>query len=373
MDFNLSEEQELLVNSAERYGRERYDFETRRKIIDGADGLSREQWAAFAEMGWLCLTVPEEAGGLGGDMVDVALMIEALGGALVVEPLIDTAILGVALVAACPETTVRDDLLAAVMGGETILALAHAEAGGRCEYHTPVATQAVAEGDGWRLTGRKLRVFHGAGADVLLTTARLGDAVALFAVPRDAAGVTVDDYRLINGAHAADVTLAEVTVGPSALILAPGTVEPVLDEALDRAVLASCAATIGSMEAVMAMTSDYLKERVQFGQPLAKFQALQHRMAEMFIDTERARSAVYRALAAFDMDDAEARRRAVSAAKVLVQQTAHFVTGQGIQLHGGIGMTDEYAVGHHFKASLVFGKRFGDTDVHLARSIGLPL
>ena len=194
---------------------------------------------------------------------------------------------------------------------------------------------------------------------------------AILIVNRNASGITQQTYELLDGTRAADITFEAVQLDPSALILRGSEVTPALHAALDNAVLAMSAAAIGSMEAVMAMTSEYLKTRIQYGQPLAKFQALQHRMAEMFVETDQARSIIYRALATIDAGDAEQRARAVSAAKSLVARAARFVTGQGIQLHGGIGTTEEYAVGHHYRAMLMYEYRFGDAAFHLDRSAGL--
>lgn len=373
MDFKLSEEQRLLVNAAERYARERYGFEARRAATAAPDGFSREHWARFAEMGWLGLALPEEVGGLGGSLTDMALLIEPLGGALLAEPLIDTAILGAGLVAA-GDQTVRERLCGAVTAGTCILALAHLEDGMRFEYETAVTTRAAAGVGGWVLDGAKQRVFHGISADAWLVTARLEgtEGFGLFAVPNGSPGVEVRDYRLIDGTRACDLTFSGVAVGGDALVLGPDRAPAALEEALDRAVVAASAAAVGSMESVLALTAEHLKQRVQYGKPLASFQALQHRMAEMFVEADQARSALYRALAACAADDLGRRRRAVSGAKALITKAGYLVAGQGIQLHGGIGTTDEYAVGHHYKAMLVYDKRFGDAAFHLARSAGLP-
>src|SRR5690606_4309423 len=240
------------------------------------------------------------------------------------------------------------------------------EGGGRCEFDTPLATTATAAGDGWRLEGTKQLVFGGHNAGLLVVGARLeGGELGLFAVAADSAGLSRTNYRLIDGSRAADVRLDGVSVPGDALLLRGQAARDALALAIDKCIIAGCGSALGTMETVMAMTADYLKTRVQYGKPLAQFQALQHRMAEMLVETEQARAMLCRALSLFD--DPAQRPAAVSAAKVLISKAARWVTAQGIQLHGGIATTEEYAVGHHYKAMLAFEQRFGDSDWHLAR------
>lgn len=372
MDFDLSDEQRMLVDGAQRYVRKECGVEARRASAESADGFSRARWAAFAELGWLALPVPEDAGGLGGSDVDIALLAEEFGRGLVSEPFIDGAVLAATLVARSAGP-LREELLTRIAAGDALLALAHLEPGGRSDYDTPVATRAVRDGDGWRLDGVKHLVIHGAAASHWLVTAALDGqpGFGVFLVPRDSAGVAATAYSLIDGTRAADLRLTGVVLPADALLLDPAQAGSALEEALDRAVAAATAMAIGSMEAVMALTADYLKARVQYGQPLARFQALQHRMSEMFVETDQSRSSLFQALAALESGDPARRRRAVSGAKWLTARAGHFVASQGIQLHGGIGITEEYAIGHHYKAMVVFDKRFGDADFHLERAGGL--
>jgi alkylation response protein AidB-like acyl-CoA dehydrogenase len=371
MNFDLSDEQKMLVDGAARYVRERCSLEARRRAAQEADGFSRQHWARFAEMGWLALPLPEAAGGLGGGAVDIALLMEELGRGLVNEPLVDSPVLCGALLAAAPPSALRDDLLGRIVDGSCIAALAHVEADGRSEFDTAIECRAQRHADGWRLHGGKHRVVHGGSADCWLVTARVddGDDYALFAVAAGSAGVAVDSYPLIDGTRACDLLLDGVLLPPEALLLPAGAARAPLEVAIDLAMVAFGAAAVGSMEQVMVATADYLKTRVQYGKPLAQFQALQHRMAEMLVETEQARSILYRALAAIEGGDADARRRAASGARVLIARSGLFVTGQGIQLHGGIGTTEEFAVGHHYKALLTFAGRFGDNAFHALRSI----
>jgi alkylation response protein AidB-like acyl-CoA dehydrogenase len=370
MNFELTDEQKLLSDSAERYIREKYSFEERRHLFQNPEGFSRQHWNTFAEMGWLALDIPEDCGGLGGSSHDLALLMEQLGSGLVAEPLVDTAVLCARLLRACDNAELRERLLGQVAAGEVLLALAHQEQQMRHEYDVEVNTKARPVANGWSLSGVKHRVFHGASANHWLVSAEIegtGD-FALFLVDRHPVGAALDSYELIDGTRAADITLEHVVVPEDALLIRGDAALAALEEALDHAVLAMSAACLGSMEFVMALTADYLKTRVQYGKPLAQFQALQHRMAEMFVETDQARSMLYSAIRAVESGDPMQRRLAVSGAKVIVARAQYFVSGQGIQLHGGIGTTDEYAVGHHYKAAVVYDKRFGDREFHLERS-----
>lgn len=372
MDFDLTDEQKMLADGAARYVRERCGLEARQQAAREADGFSRQHWGQFAEMGWLALPLPEACGGLGGSVVDVALLMEELGHGLINEPVVDSTLLCGSLVAASAASELRDRLLADMAAGSVITALAHVEPDGRSEFDTPVDCHAEQCTGGWRLSGTKHRVVHGASADWWLVTARLtdSDGYALFAVSATSAGAHTDSYPQIDGTRACDIQLDGVTVPTDALLLAPAAAPLALEAALDRAMVALGAAAVGSMEEVLAVTADYLKTRVQYGKALAEFQALQHRMAEMLVETEQARSILYWALATLDGDDPAERRRVASGARALIARSGLFVTGQGIQLHGGIGTTEEFAVGHHYKSMLVYATRFGDNAFHTMRSCG---
>lgn len=370
MNFSPTDEQRMLVESAERYGRDKYTFEERRHVGSNHEGFSRQHWNQFAEMGWLALAIPESCGGLGGSATDIAMLMEPLGSALVVEPVIDTAILAASLIGASPEAVQREQWLGRIVTGELIVALAHQEQASRNEYDLQVQTTANRTADGWCLNGQKHRVFHGAAANMLLVTARLDGTsdLGLFIIDSHSIGISSEHYELIDGSRGADIHLDDVQLPATALLLKGGLAEEALEQALDMAILAGCSAAIGSMEAVMAMTADYLKTRVQYGKPLAQFQSLQHRMAEMFVETDQSRAILHSALAAMESTDAERRRIAISGAKYQISKAVYFVASQGIQLHGGIGTTEEYAVGHHYKSAVMFDQRFGDSGFHLDRS-----
>jgi len=368
MDFNLTDEQQMLRESAARYVREQYGFEARRKLV-AQDGWSREHWAQYAEMGWLALSIPEAFGGLGCSFVETALVAEEFGRAMTLEPFVGCAVLAARLVERGDGpgfASRRESLLAGIADGSEIVLLAHSEPSSRFELDG-VECRARAGGKGWLIDGVKMMVPGAPGATNFIVSARIeGQGIALFLVPREAA--RLETYPLIDGTRAADLQLREVTVGPDAMLATPETAVALLEEAMDRAALAQAAEALGCMEAVLELTSDYLKTRQQFGQPIGKFQALQHRMSEMFVEVQEMRSILYRGMAHLEGAPAQ-RRRAVSAAKVMLGSAGRFVGGQGIQLHGGIGVTDEYQVGHYYKRLLALEKTYGDSDWHLDRFI----
>jgi alkylation response protein AidB-like acyl-CoA dehydrogenase len=372
MNFELTDEHKLLAESAERYMRERYVFEERRHTVTSGASFARKHWQHFAEMGWLALDIAEEDGGLGGSSFELAQLMEPLGHGLLLEPVVDTAVLCASILGASENTEARQYWLESIATGETLMALAHQEQDSRNEFQVQLRSRARRVADGWVLDGHKHRVFHGGVANSVLVSAVLEDSnePALFVINCTAAGITTSAYELIDGSRAADLHFQHVAVTDAALLLRGKAVFEAIEAGLDRAILAQCAASVGSMEAVMAMTADYLKTRVQYGKPLAQFQALQHRMAEMFVETDQARAMLFSAINAFDSAVVDVRRQALSGAKVFIARAHYFVASQGIQLHGGIGTTDEYAVGHHYKAAVLFEKRFGDSDFHLTRAAG---
>ncbi|CAN7471758.1 acyl-CoA dehydrogenase family protein [Variovorax sp. LjRoot290] len=373
MDFNLSEEQQMLRDAANRYVREQYGFEARRRL-QAAGSASTPHWAQYAEMGWLGLGIPEAFGGLGCSFVETALVAEELGRALALEPFIGCAVLAARLVETADAPVFaahrRVELLEAIAGGALQIALAHSEPASRYELDA-ASTTARAEGEGFVIEGTKLMIPGALGADHFIVSARVADeGLALFLVDRSAA--TLHGYPLIDGTLAADLELRSVFVAADARLTAPGAGLATLEEALDRAALAQVAEALGCMEAVLETSSEYLKTRQQFGQPIGRFQALQHRMSEMFVEVQETRSILYRGIASLDGAPA-ARRQAVSAAKVLLASSARFVGGQGIQLHGGIGLTDEYPIGHYYKRLLALTTLYGDGDWHLGRFVEAQL
>lgn len=372
MNFDPTDEQRMLTEAARRYVRERCTLDIHRETLARHDGLSSSRWSELADMGWLALLLDEAQGGLGGGPVELALLMEQVGRGLLSEPLVDTGVIAMTLLRHPGASAAGLALRQAIAAGEAIAVLAHLEAGDRSEHEARPACRATPrdEGGGWRLDGVKHLVRHGARATHLLVSAcEAGRTTpSLFLVPSGIDGLSLRAHELVDGARAADLQLDGVQLGAEARLLDAQAWPDALAAALDAGVLALCAAAVGTMETAMAMTAEHLKTRVQYGQPLARFQALQHRMAEMFVETDQSRALLWRAVAAAGRDDPIERARAVSSAKWLISRAALTVTGQAIQLHGGIGTTDECAIGHHYKSMVAFSLRLGDADLHLLRS-----
>jgi len=368
MNFNFTDEQQQLADALRRYLDKQYSFEARQAIVRTDAGVSDEHWSAFAELGLTALPVPEAQGGFDGGTVDMLVVMQELGRAIVVEPYWSTAVGIEAL--KLSGTGDGDDtaLLERAAQGESKLAVAFHEPDARYDLFS-IETTATRHGDGYVLSGTKSVVQHGAQADYWIVPARLDGEIALFVVARDAANTQVTDYRTIDGQRAAtlafDATPARKLNGWHAGAAA-------LEHIADYGTVLLCAEAIGALDALNHATVEYTKTRQQFGVPIARFQALQHRMVEMLIHTEQARSATYLAAVRYGSDDIDERRRAVSAAKVRVGQAARFVGQQAVQLHGGMGVTNEVAAAHLFKRLAIIETTLGDVDHHLARFAALP-
>ena len=384
MNFSPSPEQRQLADTVQRFLAQEYSFDARKKIVASEDGWSRPLWGKLAELGLLSLQVPEEHGGMAPAAVESLLTLTAMGRFLVVEPFLSSAIIGTALVRAQASAAQAAALLPALAAGERIVAPALTESGARYDLRQ-VATAATRSGDGWALRGHKAVVLHAPAADLLLVSARTGAApagtttapdhdgdepgISLFAVPRGAAGVRLSPYRTLDGQVAADVTLDGVQLPADALLGAEGSAFAAISAAVDLGVAGICAEAAGTLQAALDATLDYTKTRKQFGVPIARFQALQHRMAEMLIHVEQARSMSFLAALRANSPDAGERRRATSAAKVVIGQACRYVGQQAVQLHGGMGVTDELPVSHAFKRLVAIELSLGDTGHHLERFI----
>ena len=374
MHFQLTDEQRALSEMVQRFLSQEYGFEARKKIVRSPEGWSREVWARLAEMGLLSLHVPEEQGGMAPAVVETLLTLTALGKALVVEPYLSSAVMGTALVRELGSAAQKDALLPALAAGERIAVLAHGEAGARYDL-SRVTTRARREGAGWVLDGRKAVVLHAPAADLLLVTARTSGAddaeqgISVFAVPADAPGVTRVPYPTLDGQRGADVVLAGVHLPPDGLLGPDGGAFAALSTVHDLGVAGLCAEAVGVLQATLDATLEYTRTRKQFGVPIARFQALQHRMVDMLVHVEQARSMSYLAAMHAVSGDVRERRRSVSAAKVTVGQACRFVGQQAVQLHGGMGVTDELAVSHLFKRLVAIELSLGDTEHHLERFI----
>jgi len=365
MDFDYSEEQQLLRDSVTRFVREQYAFDTRRGIVASARGFSAQHWKLFADLGWLAVPVAEDDGGLGGSLTDLAILFEQFGKGLVVEPYLATVVLGAGLVSELGSLTQREAMLPAVMAGELQLALAFAELDSRYSL-ARIASTAERGGEGWTLSGRKCVVLNAPAADAILVSAReASGAIGIFRVAPGSAGLSMHRYATIDGGRAADITLDAVHVPAEALLGTTAIGLDALTRVIDRATLCVCAEAVGAMDALLWKTVEYTKTRKQFGVAIASFQALQHRMAEMFIELEQSRSILMMALMAAEAG--EALPRPVSAAKSRIGRAMRRVGQEAIQLHGGIGVTDELDVGHYFKRLTAIETLFGNTDFHLHR------
>jgi alkylation response protein AidB-like acyl-CoA dehydrogenase len=344
MDFNLTEEQQMLRDSARRFVQDHYDSERRRALGKTELGFSAEHWRRIADLGWLALALPEDVGGLGCSFVEIAVLLEEFGRGLVLEPYVSSAVLCAHILDTCDNAPARTEALSAVAEGRRRLALAHHESVQRYEL-TPVSVQAKRQGEGFLINGVKTVVLDAPSADQLIVSARVeGEkGFSLFLVDSTTAGMKLEAYPLIDDSRAADIQLANVFLPRSALLVGPGKSQRVLEQALDRATLACVAEALGAMEAVLQLTAEYLKTRVQFGQPIGKLQALQHRMAEMFVEVQEVRSILYCGIAHLNAEP-PVRGAMISAAKLVTLEAGRIVGGQGIQLHGGIGMTQEYAM-----------------------------
>lgn len=370
MDFNFTAEQQLLADTVQRFVRERYSFEKRREILATAAGWSRDVWQELAGLGLTALNVPEEHGGLKGGPVDTMLVMNALGEGLLLEPFLGAAVLTPALVAHLGDADAAQELLPAIASGERIVIVAHQEPQTRGELNH-VATRAKDNGAGYVLDGYKNVIAHGGAADEFLVTARTAGnttdtaGISVFRVDPKAAGVTVKSYRTIDGQSAADIEFKGVQLAASSRVGAAGQAGDAIEAAHAVALSAICAEAVGIMKALNAATLDFTRSRKQFGQPIAKFQVLQHRMADMLLQSEQAKSMSY--LAAIKCVDADAkeRRRALAAAKVVIGQAGKYVGQQAVQLHGGMGVTDELIVSHYFKRLTTIDLICGDADFHL--------
>jgi len=372
MNFELSDEQTLLAETIKRFVATHYNFDTRAKIMASPGGFSTDVWAAIAEMGLLGLPFAEVHGGFGGSTVDVMLVMEAIGEGLLVEPYLATVGLGGRFIARAGSKAQQERILPALIEGKHTLAFAHTEPGARYDLRQ-VGLKARRQGEGWVLDGDKAMVLHGGSADTLVVSARTasGDTdaagITLFLVSRTAPSVTVKESRTIDNLRTADIRFSGVRVGPDALLGREGEGYPLIEEVVDYATALVCAEAVGAIRYANEATLEYLKTRRQFGVPIGSFQALQHRMVEMMISYEQARSMAYLACVKIDSAEAAERRHVISAAKIKIADACRHVSQESVQLHGGMGMTEELKVSHTFRRLTMLAQTFGDAEHHLER------
>lgn len=373
MNFDYTDEQNMLRDSIAKWAAGQYDFDKRREALKSDDAW-KKNWATFAELGLLAAPLPEEFGGLGGGPLDVSVVAEEFGKALVVEPYVPTVVIGANALNYAGSAAQKDEHLNAIGAGERVIAFAQAEPTSRWALHD-VSTTAKKAGAGWALNGHKAVVIGAPQADYLLVSARTGggqrDAkgVSLFLLAKSAKGVSTRDYPTMDGSRAAEAYFENVSVGAEALIGDADAALPLIERIVDEANAAYCSEAVGCMRMMTDLTREYAKQRKQFGRAIAEFQVLQHRMVDMFMATEEAYSMALRATLLLG-DDAE-RARAVSAAKVSIGKLARFVGQAAVQTHGGMGVTDEMRVGHYFKRTTMLDSTFGNVDTHLKRYTAL--
>jgi len=365
MDFGFSQEQVLLRESANRYVAEHCTVERHRELVTTELGFDPRRWQDFAELGWLAMPFGEAEGGLSGAAVDVMVLAEALGRGLCREPFLHTAVVCGGLLRFGAGPAQREAYLPTLMAGSSQWALAFAEVG--CGYSlTRLDTVASEAGDGWRLRGHKIAVLNGHCANHLIVSARTGSDIGLFIVDTGLPGVTRQPFTAVDGSRGAVVDLDGVAVAADCLLSSPGNAVSLLEKVIDYSIVAMAGEALGATKCLLDATVEYTRNRRQFGQAIGKFQALQHRMAEMYLKVEELRSLLYNAAIQLDEGSEEA-PAACAALKVKLAEAGRYVSQQAVQLHGGMGMTDELIVGHHFKRLMVLSTLFGDEDYYLAR------
>ncbi|KEO90113.1 acyl-CoA dehydrogenase [Erythrobacter longus] len=375
MDFNFTEEQDMVRDGLSRMVREQYGPEERRQLIASDAGWSKAIWGQLAELGILGMSFSEEDGGFGGGAIDSMVIMEEFGKGLVVEPFVPTVVCAGGFLKHAGTAAQKEEHIGGIVSGERVFAFAYAEPRGRYDLAN-IETTAKKDGGDYVLNGHKAVVIGAPWASHLVVTARTGgertdaQGISVFVVDKSADGIVTRDYATVDGRRASEVYFENVRVPADALIGEEGNALPLIERVTDEAIAAQCAEACGAMKVAHAMTLDYAKQRKQFGVPIASFQVLQHRMVDMYTEYECSVSMTYLATLRLDADE-RTRKEAVSAAKVRVAQAAHHVGQEAIQIHGGNGMTDEYAIGHYFKRLTIFDSEFGNIDHHMKRHIAL--
>jgi pimeloyl-CoA dehydrogenase small subunit len=371
MDFSFTSEQDMLRDTVAKLVAQQYDFDTRRKVAKSDAGWRPEMWSQFAELGLLGAPFTEAEGGFGSGPIEAMIISEEFGKGLVIEPFLQTVVIGGNFFRHGGTDAQKEEHIAGIIGGETRFAFAYSEPKSRFDLND-VSTTAKKEGAGYTLNGHKAVVLGAPFATHLIVTARTSGGqrdnkgVSVFIVPKGAKGVTTRDYPTVDGLRASEVYFENVSVGADALVGADDNGLPLVEKVVDNAIAALCAEAVGCFKVLNEATISYAKQRKQFGQPIANFQVLQHRMVDMFMAAEQATSMTY--MVTLKLDEADkARKQAASAAKVQIGKAGKLISQDAVQIHGGMGMTDELNVGHFFKRVTMIESQFGNTDWHLRR------
>ena len=375
MDFTFNEEQTLIQRQVEQFIQRDYDWESRQSLISTDSGYSLDNWNTFAELGWLGISLSDDSGGFGGSSIDTMILMEEFGKGLVLEPFLETVVMSAELIDKAGTSEQKKDVLTGVLEGKIQLALAYAEPQSRFNL-ADVMTEAKLESDNFILNGFKSVVMNGPNANKFIISARTSGSqrdesgISLFLVDAEVSGLSSRDYQTVDNRRASELTLESVVIPRSCLIGELDEGFMVLDAAIDRSILAISAEAVGAMEVLYKTTVEYTKTREQFGTPIGKFQVLQHRMVDMFMEYEQCKSLLYMATMKHDEDSADA-KKAISGLKYQIGNASKFIGQQSVQLHGGMGVTDELNVGHYFKRLTTIGTIFGNSDYHLKKYTSL--
>jgi len=375
MHFELSEEQTLLENMVTSFVRDDYNWETREKIVKTEEGWKPENWSKFAELGLLSVPFSENHGGLGGTAVDSMIVMEQFGKGLVVEPFMPSILLSGKLISKLASESQANDIIPKIMEGESRYVFAYAEPQSRFDL-SDVKTSAVKDGDSYTVNGFKSVVFGASMATHIIIAARTSgdqrseDGITLFMADIKSDGITLQTYPTIDEYRASEVVIENLKISSDMILGEVDKAYETIEEVIDLATIAACSEAVGVLQILKDSTVDYCKQRKQFGQPISKNQAIQHKLVDMMIEYEQAKSILYAAVTA-DLNDAVQRKKSVSAAKARIGQSIKFVGETAIQLHGGMGMVDEYMISHYFKRATMLGVLFGNVDFHLKRFVGL--
>ena len=375
MDFTFNEEQTMIQDQVEQFIQKEYDWETRQELSNSDLGFGTHNWKTFAELGWLGIAVSEKNGGFGGSSIETMLIMEEFGKGLVVEPFLETIVMSAGILDKHGTDEQKNEIISSVINGEMHLALAYAEPQSRFNL-SDVVTEAKVDGENFIINGFKSVVMNGPSANKIIISARTSGTqlenkgISLFLIDSDIEGLTKSDYKTVDGRKASDINLENVIVSKNCLIGSLNEGFDILDEAIDRSILAISAEAVGAMEILYKTTVEYTKTREQFGTPIGKFQVLQHRMVDMFMEYEQCKSLLYMATMKNEESAPDA-KKAISGLKYQVGKAGKFVGQQSVQLHGGMGVTDELNVGHYFKRLTTIGTIFGNADFHLKQYTSL--